>query len=211
MCVRTHDHHCPWLGTCVGENNRVLFYWFLVFQHLELALFFLEGLKGISVMEPSVLLIMGLLFIAMFFIMVSVLLCFHTFLLLANLTTWEHSSWSNITYMKPFHREKGSPFGRSMSANVAMYCCGPQWVPERFRRYAALRRDEEGGAEWEVSERARRIACCGVAETRVERSAREHMCEALNLDQLGILAQQEWYHVYSDTCSVPLAAHRVEA
>ena len=29
-CVALHDHHCPWLGTCVGEKNRLRFYWYLV-------------------------------------------------------------------------------------------------------------------------------------------------------------------------------------
>ena len=29
-CVATYDHHCPWLGNCVGEKNRLHFYLFLV-------------------------------------------------------------------------------------------------------------------------------------------------------------------------------------
>lgn len=35
-CVQMHDHHCPWLGNCVGAENRLLFLYFLFIQSLEL-------------------------------------------------------------------------------------------------------------------------------------------------------------------------------
>lgn len=152
MCVRTHDHHCPWIGTCVGENNRLIFYWFLVLQSVELAIFFFEGLQGISIMDPSIWLIIGLLLIAVFFMMVICLLCFHSFLLLANLTTWEHVSWPRISYLKHLPMDRGSPFARSMTSNVAAYCCGPRWCSDRWRRFAGLRYEEDGGILWEVAE-----------------------------------------------------------
>lgn len=150
FCVRTHDHHCPWVGSCIGENNRTLFYWFLVLQAAELAIFFVEGVQGISLLEPSVVLLAGLLTIAMFFIMVACLLGFHTFLMLSNLTTWEHVSWTRITYLKTFHLDGGSPFGRSMSGNVLTYCCVPRWCPSMLRRCAAQRYDDNGGIVWEL-------------------------------------------------------------
>lgn len=53
-----------------GENNRVLFFWYLIFQSAELAVFFKEGILGISLLKPSVVLMVGLLFIAIFFLMV---------------------------------------------------------------------------------------------------------------------------------------------
>ncbi len=40
-CVLELDHHCLWLGTCLGRRNYRSFYWFLV--HLVLLTFFELG------------------------------------------------------------------------------------------------------------------------------------------------------------------------
>lgn len=35
-CVESFDHHCPWLGNCIGKNNYKYFLVFLIFYNLLL-------------------------------------------------------------------------------------------------------------------------------------------------------------------------------
>ena len=38
--INNYDHHCPWIGKCVGKYNFIIFYLFLIL----LLLFILNGL-----------------------------------------------------------------------------------------------------------------------------------------------------------------------
>lgn len=156
-CVRTHDHHCPWIGTCVGEGNRAYFYWFLVFQGAELAAFLCEG--GLSIVptrrggDPSaapslIVLWLGLAMIAALFLMVTCLLCFHTYLALSNLTTWESMSWHNITYLKTISQLGASPFARSVAENLAVYFLPPSLWPGKIPHKLT----DDGWINWDLGE-----------------------------------------------------------
>lgn len=35
MCVEVHDHHCMWVGTCIGKRNIKQFTQFLLFTGLH--------------------------------------------------------------------------------------------------------------------------------------------------------------------------------
>eukprot|EP00397_Hematodinium_sp_SG-2012_P030197 GEMP01031964.1.p1 GENE.GEMP01031964.1~~GEMP01031964.1.p1 ORF type:complete len:314 (+),score=49.96 GEMP01031964.1:31-972(+) len=149
-CIRTHDHHCPWLGNCVGENNRASFLWFLTFQFIELGIYFVQAILTIAGSRsrsqlgfPSVFLICGTVTIFSMLMIVCCLLFFHCFLAIANLTTWENVSWQRITYLKTLKEEKGSPFSRSLRDNLLVFCCSPGASRE-------FRPEANGYTKWEL-------------------------------------------------------------
>lgn len=142
-CVALHDHHCPWLGVCIGERNRRAFYWYLIAQNIELWWAVARTCKlfahrhGVSVWLQENLMRLFLVVVLLFFIvMLTCLLIFHTYLACSNRTTCkahvgEHVSWEKISYLKDWPAKYGSPFSRGCLPNLYIYCLAKVPLPYR--------------------------------------------------------------------------------
>jgi len=138
-CVAQYDHHCPWLGTCIGEKNHFAFYWFIFAQAIELIWAEIMILEDLFVREQGewlrkqfieVSLVIMLTFFSM---MVGLLLIFHTYLAMTNLTTWESLSWNKISYLKEWKSEWGSPFSQGIIKNLKFFCCESKEQLQKWR------------------------------------------------------------------------------
>lgn len=47
LCVEVYDHHCPWLGTCIGKKNYKRFYLFLVLNWAHLTFNWISAIINI--------------------------------------------------------------------------------------------------------------------------------------------------------------------
>ena len=51
---------------------------------------------------------------------ICILLIYHIFFVLNNITTWEYISWYTITYMEDIDYEQGSPFNVGWFGNIKL-------------------------------------------------------------------------------------------
>jgi len=103
----------------VGENNHRVFLLYLWSEFFSLLWFSGNSVSEIVAhagdrdqLAPMALLIFSIMIMFVFMMMTGILGAYHLFLAITNLTTWEHSSWSRITYLQSLKESRGSPFAR---------------------------------------------------------------------------------------------------
>lgn len=124
-CVSTYDHHCPWLGNCIGERNRKHFYLYLWLQQIQLIFILILAIKGMNstIESHSKYGLVCVILDSIFQFFVLYLIIFHTYLAASNTTTWECLSWDKISYLKLWPRKFGSPFNIGLNKNLRLYFC----------------------------------------------------------------------------------------
>jgi len=124
-CVDKMDHHCPWIGRCVGRYNYKYFYLFLVHtvlgEILVLSYFsYVYHQRGLHwrQVNSDISILAALIFSE------SLLLAFHTFLLLTNFTTIEIV----LCLIVKKKRKKGNQYSMGIKGNIEEVFGKNKWL-----------------------------------------------------------------------------------
>lgn len=155
-CVERFDHHCPWIGNCVGKRNYRYFYMFIISLAFLTVFVFASVLTHLILMAKKSTLLDAIRespaslieVIICFFSVWSILglAGFHTYLMSSNQTTNEDIKGSFSTKNAPSNSRESRPPKNPFSAgsicgNCCLILCGPT-APSLIDRRGYI--DEEG-------------------------------------------------------------------
>eukprot|EP00298_Acanthocystis_sp_HF-20_P011924 c19638_g1_i1.p1 GENE.c19638_g1_i1~~c19638_g1_i1.p1 ORF type:complete len:605 (-),score=171.38 c19638_g1_i1:180-1994(-) len=120
-CILMKDHHCAFIGNCVGQNNMIWFILYLIFMTICVTSFIILSFlyAYISKVNGYSWFIIGysITMIAADFFVIS-LLGYHFWLLKVGITTNEHSNWYRYPHMKDENGHFRNPFDKGFMNNI---------------------------------------------------------------------------------------------
>lgn len=138
-CVYRFDHHCPWVNNCVGQLSYPYYYFFLLFQILDVVIiwwiFFTELMSWNFETEPMndryMYLVLGIIEATCVFIPVMMLLAGHTYKVSRNLTTNEMVNVERYPYISQYPYKNVFDYGTEENWKEFLRCYrneAPGWA-----------------------------------------------------------------------------------
>ena len=116
-CISVFDHHCFWVGCCVGELNQFRFFLFLACESLCIWWIFFASFSGlIEDTEGFGAFVVNIALTGLFGLFAGGLACFHFYLISAGMTTWEVLNRYKIEHFK-IYPSNFNPFSLGFFAN----------------------------------------------------------------------------------------------
>ncbi|KAK7290731.1 hypothetical protein RIF29_05360 [Crotalaria pallida] len=120
-CVQRFDHHCPWVGQCIGMRNYRFFFMFISTSTVLCIYVFVFSWIGLA--QHGVLKTMAHDYVSDFLVLycfiavwfVGGLTAFHFYLVCSNQTTYE-----NFRYQ---YDKKGNPYNKGSLRNIGETLC----------------------------------------------------------------------------------------